>query len=868
MVESDSGGAGPAAASEPTLRAVLVLDLADSTALVDRLGDQRAAELMRRHDRLARDLIHKHRGQEIDKTDGFLLLFERPVQAVGFALEYQRRLRELSELEATPMAARIGIHVGEVVSWENSPGEIARGAKPIEVEGLAKPVAARLMALAWPGQILLSAMAYGLAQRAEAELRTAGRMPLWKHHGNYRFKGVTELMAVYEAGETDVAPFRAPGSGMKAQRVLPWWRRPAAIAGEIIGLVLVVGLLGFITFKPEPGIAFAARDWVVVGDLVNRTGQSVLDDSLDLAFRQGLSQSRHVNVLSTLQIRDALTRMKRDANTTKVDRSIGAELAQRERARALLLPSVADTGGSFRLSVEVVDPATQATVFVGSENARQPEDLLPAMDRVIENLREKLGESMPSIEADSVPLAKATTANLEALRSYSIAVKQYEQLKYDDARRLYERAIEMDPEFAMAHAGVAATYLPIGRYAEGIPAAQRAARLRDRMSPRERVYIDALLAWALDPERGAERWRDYANLYPDQSSGQNNAGVTLWQDLNRCDEAIPLFDQAFKGRDPLRFFSGHLKGYCQLWTDQPEESARSFKAALLVNPRPVTRGLVDVHTYLEDFDAAEAELAPGTEQVPPQFALEASARKVTWLAYQGRLREARLAAQALTSAALAANLPATASRGRLYDAALAMHLGEPADLRGSAEIERGLLAEQTPQYQSSLHLAQLALIAARSGDTEHAREWVAAIRAQPPQRRNPSLQALLLALDARLAEDPQAGQQLLSNAGTGSDYFQYRVAAADLAQAASMKNAELEQLRWIESHRSRAFAEYSGFFSMQVLNVLDVNRALLRQIELDTDPERRRELVEKLRHRWEKADAQVRAKLPDSQGGA
>ena len=384
------------------------------------------------------------------------------------------------------------------------------------------------------------------------------------------------------------------------------------------------------------------------------------------------------------------------------------------------------------------------------------------------------------------------------------------------------------------------------------------------MSPRERVYIDALLAWAIDPERGAERWRDFANLYPDHSSGQNNAGVTLWQDLNRCAEAIPLFDQAFKGRDPLRFFSGHMKGYCELWMGEPQASRASFEAALRVNPRPMTRGLADVYTFDEDFTAAEAALKPTTQMLPPQFALEAEARRVTLLAYQGRLREARVAAQALASAANAASLPATASRGRLYEAAVALHLREAMPLQAYGEQERALLGEQqTPQYQSSLHLAQFALIAARSGSVALAKDWAAAIRAHPPQRPNPALQAMQLALDAHMAENPQAGQQLLSNATTGLEYFQLRVAAADLARAASDPAREMEQLRWIESHRGRAFAEYSGFFSAQVLNVLDVNRALLRQIELELNLDRRRELLEVLRHRWKNADPAMRAQIPD-----
>src|SRR5689334_2145223 len=74
------------------LRAIVLIDLCDSTALVERLGDQTAAQLIRRHDRLARKIIQRNDGREVDKTDGFLILFERPIQAVAFALDYQRSL--------------------------------------------------------------------------------------------------------------------------------------------------------------------------------------------------------------------------------------------------------------------------------------------------------------------------------------------------------------------------------------------------------------------------------------------------------------------------------------------------------------------------------------------------------------------------------------------------------------------------------------------------------------------------------------------------------------------------------------------------------------------------------------------------------
>ena len=192
-----TGAAEPqrAHAPAPLLRTLVLCDLVDSTALVERLGDRRAAELFRRHDRLARSLVHQYGGREIDKTDGFLMMFERPIQAVAFALDYQRGLQQLDEEPASALRARIGIHVGDVVAWDNAPEDIAKGAKPVEVEGLVKPITSRLMQLALPGQILLSGIAYQLAHRAQDELGDCAATALWRTHGRYRFKGLPDPIA-------------------------------------------------------------------------------------------------------------------------------------------------------------------------------------------------------------------------------------------------------------------------------------------------------------------------------------------------------------------------------------------------------------------------------------------------------------------------------------------------------------------------------------------------------------------------------------------------------------------------------------------------------------------------------------------------
>ena len=117
----------------PMLRTVLLCDIVDSTAVIERLGDVRAVALLQRHDQLMRQNLALCHGQLIDKADGVLALFERPIQALDFALRYQRGLRELGQEEKLELKARIGIHVGDVMMWANDPKDVLAGAKAFEV---------------------------------------------------------------------------------------------------------------------------------------------------------------------------------------------------------------------------------------------------------------------------------------------------------------------------------------------------------------------------------------------------------------------------------------------------------------------------------------------------------------------------------------------------------------------------------------------------------------------------------------------------------------------------------------------------------------------------------------------------------------
>ena len=797
------------------LRTLVVCDLVDSTALVERLGDQRAAELFRRHDRLARALMQQHGGREIDKTDGFLLMFERPIQAVAFALAYLRDIAALGTAEQASLAARFGIHVGEVVVWDNLAQDVQKGAKPTEVEGLVKPVAARLMQLALPNQILLSGVAYDIAHRAQGELGEQLARVRWRTHGRYRFKGVPDPVPVFEVGEEGVAPLKPPPWSGKAHREVPFWRRPATVVIEGIVLLALIAIPAWYLFQPAPAIAFANRDWVVVGSLKNLTSQKVFDDSLQTAFRVGLEQSRYVNVIPELQVRSALKRMERDPAGTVLDRATGAEVALRENARALILPTIAEVGDHVRLTAEVVDPTTQTSVYSDSVDGKGEDSVLPSMDELLKKMRGRLGESLAAIGNTSAPLAQITTSNLEALRALGKAEIEQGKGKVNDALPLLQEALRLDPKFALAWSRLSTiqnAYLNDSK--AGYASLQSAQANRDRLSAREQLFLDGTVAQYEDAKKWIDRWTAAVQLYPDAVAAQQNLGLGYLWYSHRLDDAIPHFTAVANSRHPLRGIS-----WCSLAVIETERGNDSAAMSYVAK----SRELVTVLPHFEDvapdlaqrrYPAVLARLQGTPATVPDSIQAEKQLRLAAVALDQNDDAGARSALSA--AAQFSAKTPSQAQRARVLLAQSAFDLAtrQPDAKHGLAQLvenETKRVSEQGPSVDgsASIHLALAAMQAARSGETNLARSALDATRKQALDHGYYDRAALWRTADCetQFAKDAQKRIDCLVPLVDGREYYQTHVALLLAYQAQGEADKVQAQAAWLQKHRGQAVAE-------------------------------------------------------------
>ena len=638
--EIDAAGDSRAAAV-PQLRTLLLTDLCNSTELIEKLGDARSAELFQAHDRLVLELQQRWRARLIDRSDGLLLLFERAIDGLGFALDYMRGLRDLGKEHDATLQARAGLHVGEVLTWRNSDEAVSLGAKPLEVEGLAKPMAARLMALARPGQVLVSAVAEPLAHRAARELGQRGEQLLWKSCGRWRFKGVPGAQEIFEVGEAGLAPLRMPRNGPKAWRDIPLWRRPAALVAEAALLAAVAVTLWFVT-RPQPAIAFSERDWVVVGDLRNLTGDGRYDTALDTALRIGLEQSRYVNVIPEARVQDTLRLMDRDAANVQVDRNLGSELALRSGARALLLPTVADVGGQVRVSIEVVDPNTQATVYTEAASGTGADSAVKSVGEAATNLRERLGEALASVQASSAPVEQVTTSKLDALRAYSLGQQAYAKQDLVQAEQQFGLALDIDPRFAMARIGLAR--VAFAKTDTAVAQQQMELALSDtqRLSDRERLYAQASLAQFRWKPDYIDKWVALVKLYPDFHVAAFNAANGMFYG-NRFPEMRHYSDLAAAPQAVTRPAAVMYRGIAEEALGEVDKARRDFQAAANLG----FHGDFVQPAFVEAVDRRYAQTDALLRTGPPGSETEREAAAITIAADAGRWPEAETRARAL-----------------------------------------------------------------------------------------------------------------------------------------------------------------------------------------------------------------------------
>lgn len=271
----------------------------------------------------------------------------------------------------------------------------------------------------------------------------------------------------------------------------PHRRRRRELMLTAAALLIAIATTGYALWPTPTGATFRAREFVLVGDLENRTNDPLLSRTVQEALTIALQQSQFVNLVSRERVAETLRRMKRPPGSP-LDESAAWDLSRREAIPAFMSGSVTRSGDRTQITVKVLEAGGGALLFAESVEYQKPEELFANIDDLARRVRENLGESLDLIQRSSQPLQKVTTGSLEALRQYSEAVAARSMGDLSGVEAPLLAALQLDPEFAMAHMKLGDYYLLVAGDSErAFPHIDRGYGLRSRLTERESHFIAA-----------------------------------------------------------------------------------------------------------------------------------------------------------------------------------------------------------------------------------------------------------------------------------------------------------------------------------------------------------------------------------------
>ena len=302
-------------------------------------------------------------------------------------------------------------------------------------------------------------------------------------------------------------------------------------AWKIALSALVVALLvagGLYYRSRHQGHRLTEKDTIVLADFSNSTGDAVFDDALKTALSVSLRQSPFLNTLSDSEVTKTLKMMTRPADT-KLTSEIARELCQRAGSKAYIAGAIGSLGAEYVLGLTAVNCQSGDLLAQEQVTAGSKEKVLDALGKAASKLRTELGESLATVQKFDVPLQQATTSSLEALRAESLGRKEANEKGDAAALPYHQRAVELDPNFAMAYTALGADYSNLGQLERANEYYGKAFQLRERASERERLAItaDFYLNVTGELDKAAQTYQEEIESYPRSPVAYGNLGVVF-----------------------------------------------------------------------------------------------------------------------------------------------------------------------------------------------------------------------------------------------------------------------------------------------------------------------------------------------------
>lgn len=488
-----------------------------------------------------------------------------------------------------------------------------------------------------------------------------------------------------------------------------YWRVLVATAA-VIALVVA----GALFLRGRRASRLSEKDTIVLADFENKTGDPVFDDTLKQALAVNLGQSPFLNILSERKVAATLRLMGRSPEQRIVG-EVARELCERAGGKAMLGGTISSLGNHYVMGLNAIDCATGDTLVKEQVEASRKEDVLKALGNAATEMRSRLGESLASVQKFATPIEEATTSSLEALKAYTMG-RRAAWTKGDAAGLPYhQRAVEIDPTFAIAYSALAAVYNNLGQATLSNENAKKAYDLRARVSEREKYNISAFYYEFATGEmdKAIQAYQLWKQSYPRDSVAAINSG-NCYMLLGQWDKALQETQDAFRLEPNSTVVNTNL-AWTQLALNQTNEAQATVEQAL-------ARKLDAYYLRIAAYDAAFARGDDGTMQ--QQLAWAAGrAGEEDWLlstqsdteAYFGRLGKAREFSQRAVESARRADAIETAA---LWQANAALHeaeFGNAAAARRDAVAALAMVPGRDVRSVAALALA-------RAGDVSQARK--------------------------------------------------------------------------------------------------------------------------------------------------
>lgn len=347
-------------------------------------------------------------------------------------------------------------------------------------------------------------------------------------------------------GETAVTDRRSPVGAVREPPLRKRWK--ALLTTALILVTAAIGRTLYFRLHQTPA-PLTDKDTIVLADFDNKTGDSVFDDTLKQGLSVQLEQSPFLALVSDRRVNETLKLMGRQTGD-RLTPEVTREVCERTGSTTMLTGSIVGLGSQYVIGLKAVSCHTGDVLAEAQEQAAGKEAVLKALDAAAASLRSKLGESLGSVQKYATPVEEATTPSLEALKAYSVGLKTRNTQGDTPALPFFRRAVELDPNIAMAYAYMSADYFSLNEGGRGAGYARKAYELREKVSERERFQIE---------------WRYYLGATGElEKAAQTDE---LWQ------QVYPRDDGAYKG---LGFISAVLGNW--------EKALEEFREALRLEP--------------------------------------------------------------------------------------------------------------------------------------------------------------------------------------------------------------------------------------------------------------------------------------------